>query len=81
MGSTLTGTYGAEEAATFCELGHWRTEMGPDATMETFRTCMEKATDCPDFKERELTLRKDMYLEDIAHKRENYKMDLWSFAP
>lgn len=22
-----------------------------------------------------------MYLEDIAHKRENHKMDLWSFPP
>jgi hypothetical protein len=21
-----------------------------------------------------------MYIEDIAHKRENYKMDLWTFG-
>lgn len=23
---------------------------------------------------------REMFLEDIAHKRENYKMDLWTFG-
>lgn len=53
MGSSWTGQYGQEEAATFCKRNHWRAEMGPEATLETFRACMEKATDCLDYEERE----------------------------
>jgi hypothetical protein len=52
MGSTWTGVYGDEEAATFCKKDHWRVEMGTDATLEDFQRAMEKAETCPDFEER-----------------------------
>lgn len=53
VGSTLTGVYGDEEAQMFCSEGHWREEMGQNATLEVFRICMEKAETCDDFVQRE----------------------------
>jgi hypothetical protein len=39
-----------------------------------------KMQDELDAKAAEYATKRTMYLEDIAHKRENYKMDLWTFG-
>ena len=52
MGSTWTGIYGDEEAASFCQQGHWRFEHGTQFTLEDFRQHMEKAQKCADYEER-----------------------------
>lgn len=54
MGSEDTGRYGESETQVLCAKNHWGAEMGQDATLEEFRGYMEKATDCPDFKERKI---------------------------
>jgi len=53
-GSTQTGTWGAEDAALACQLGHWRHEFDRCSTRETFASTMMKAQTCPDYEERDL---------------------------
>jgi len=54
QGSTLTGTYGDEEAALACKKGYWREEFGRWATVDTFATAMMKAETCVDYEERKI---------------------------